>query len=391
MSVFKLAVLPAIPISTKPRKFEKLMRTLPSSTAASSASVAGVSISLSAKNHHHQCLLLTEPRRRGMMTCARLHVAAHIKALRIKCVNNRNIHYYLVGSPIFSQSGSGSGSGSGRGKPAARSAPPSSKESSSPSASPPPPPPRCSSSQNVAADLMSDNMGHESSTNDVAWYQKDVPSSPSLSSSSSSSSQRQRQRRPSKLLTLPTILTLGRVAAIPVFVGTYYVNSWWGTVATASIFIAAAITDWLDGYIARKMRLGTAFGAFLDPVADKLMVAATLVLLCSRPSEAAIFRDLPWLLPVPAILIIGREITMSAVREWAASQNSKLLEAVAVNNLGKWKTATQMIALTILLVTRDSSDGIFVSSGVALLYISAGLAVWSLVIYGMKIWKVLLR
>ncbi|KAL9268862.1 CDP-diacylglycerol--glycerol-3-phosphate 3-phosphatidyltransferase 1, chloroplastic-like protein [Drosera capensis] len=149
-----------------------------------------------------------------------------------------------------------------------------------------------------------DTMGcSESSTNgDV------VEQGVSLSSSSSRG-----EKGEVKLLTLPTILTLGRVAAIPIFISTYYVNSWWGTAATTSIFIAAAITDWLDGYIARKMRLGTAFGAFLDPVADKLMVAATLVLLCSRPSEAAMFRDMPWLLPVPAILIIGREVTVLTI------------------------------------------------------------------------------
>lgn len=201
-------------------------------------------------------------------------------------------------------------------------------------------------------------------------------------------------QQPSKLLTLPTVLTLGRVAAVPLLVSTFYVDSWWGTTTTTSIFIAAAITDWLDGYIARRMKLGTQFGAFLDPVADKLMVAATLVLLCTRPSEVAAFGQAPWLLTVPSIAIIGREITMSAVREWAASQNSKLLEAVAVNNLGKWKTATQMTALTILLATRDSSlagPGILVASGVVLLYISAGLALWSLVVYMRKIGKVLLK
>ncbi|KAF5742627.1 hypothetical protein HS088_TW09G00678 [Tripterygium wilfordii] len=200
-------------------------------------------------------------------------------------------------------------------------------------------------------------------------------------------------KQSSKLLTLPTILTLGRVAAVPLLVCTFYVDSWWGRTATTSIFIAAAITDWLDGYIARKMKLGSSFGAFLDPVADKLMVAATLVLLCTKPFESAIFGQVPWLLTVPAIAIIGREITMSAVREWAASQNSKLLEAVAVNNLGKWKTATQMIALTILLATRDSSlsEPGLVASGVTLLYISAGLSVWSLFVYMRKIWKVLLK
>lgn len=206
--------------------------------------------------------------------------------------------------------------------------------------------------------------------------------------------QQKRQQRPPKLLTLPTILTLGRVAAVPLLVSTFYVDSWWGTTATTSIFITAAVTDWLDGYLARKMELGSEFGAFLDPVADKLMVAATLVLLCTRPLEVAMFGQVPWLLAAPSIAIIGREITMSAVREWAASQNSKLLEAVAVNNLGKWKTATQMTALTILLATRDSSlggPGILVASGVVLLYVSAGLAVWSLVVYMRKISRVLLR
>lgn len=171
-------------------------------------------------------------------------------------------------------------------------------------------------------------------------------------------------------------------------------DSSWGRTATTSIFIAAAATDWLDGYLARKMRLGSIFGAFLDPVADKLMVATTLILLCTRPLEVAGFGHVPWLLAVPSIAIIGREITMSAVREWAASQDTKLLEAVAVNNLGKWKTATQMAALTILLATRDSSlagSGILVPSGVALLYISAGLSVWSLAVYMGKISKVLLK
>ncbi|KAL3581475.1 hypothetical protein D5086_015807 [Populus alba] len=222
---------------------------------------------------------------------------------------------------------------------------------------------------------------------DVDWHKNDRQNQPPSMLPSM-------QNHDSKLLTLPTILTLGRVAAVPLLVATFYVDSWWARTATTSIFVAAAITDWLDGYLARKMKLGTVFGAFLDPVADKLMVAATLILLCSRPLEVAMFREVPWLFTVPAIAIIGREITMSAVREWAASQNTRLLEAVAVNNLGKWKTATQMISLTILLATRDSSlggPGILVPSGVLLLYISAGLSVWSLAIYMSKIWKVLLK
>ncbi|XP_066352581.1 cardiolipin synthase (CMP-forming), mitochondrial-like [Miscanthus floridulus] len=199
---------------------------------------------------------------------------------------------------------------------------------------------------------------------------------------------------PPRLLTLPTVLTIGRVAAVPLLISTFYMEGPWAATATTGTFLAAAVTDWLDGYIARKMQLGTPFGAFLDPVADKLMVAATLVLLCTKPLETSLLNDGPWLLTVPSIAIIGREITMSAVREWAASQNSKVLEAVAVNNLGKWKTATQMIALTLLLASRDPSlpaQGALVAPGVALLYVSAGLAIWSLVVYMRKIWRILLK
>ncbi|XP_073021121.1 cardiolipin synthase (CMP-forming)-like [Primulina eburnea] len=200
--------------------------------------------------------------------------------------------------------------------------------------------------------------------------------------------------QPSKLLTLPTILTIGRVAAVPLLVCTFYVESWWGPTATTAIFLVAAVTDWLDGYLARKMKLGTPFGAFLDPVADKLMVAATLILLCTRPHGTGMFGQAQWLVTVPAVAIICREITMSAVREWAASQDRKLLEAVSVNNLGKWKTAIQMTALTILLASGGSSlvgAGTLVCSGIVLLYISAWLSVWSLFVYVRKIWKVLLR
>ncbi|KAF2590460.1 hypothetical protein F2Q70_00040893, partial [Brassica cretica] len=172
----------------------------------------------------------------------------------------------------------------------------------------------------------------------------------------------------------------------------FYVDCWWGRTATTSLFIAAAITDWLDGYLARKMRLGSAFGAFLDPVADKLMVAATLILLCTKPMDAVVvLGPIPWLVTVPSIAIIGREITMSAVREWAASQNGKLSKAVAVNSLGKWKTATQMIALTILLASRDSSFERLLPSGIGLLYVSAGLSIWSLVVYMRQIMRVLLK
>ncbi|CAL0314589.1 unnamed protein product [Lupinus luteus] len=115
----------------------------------------------------------------------------------------------------------------------------------------------------------------------------------------------------SKLLTLPTILTLARIAAIPLLVATFYMDGWRGTAGCATIFTAAAITDWLDGFIARKMNLNSTFGAFLDPVADKLMVATTLILLCTQPLDLPLFSQTPWLLIIPSITIIGREVSPS--------------------------------------------------------------------------------
>ncbi|GBG67111.1 hypothetical protein CBR_g81535 [Chara braunii] len=159
------------------------------------------------------------------------------------------------------------------------------------------------------------------------------------------------------LLNIPTLLTLCRVAAVPALLVVYFVQEPWAAAAGAIIFLAASVTDWLDGFLARKMGTSSAFGAFLDPVADKLMVATVLVLLCSRPPPTGAFAGFPWLLPLPSILIIGREITMSAIREWAASQGGKMHKAVAVNSLGKWKTAMQMAALTLLLAIRDQSRG----------------------------------
>uniref|UniRef100_M4EBR7 CDP-diacylglycerol--glycerol-3-phosphate 3-phosphatidyltransferase n=1 Tax=Brassica campestris TaxID=3711 RepID=M4EBR7_BRACM len=179
----------------------------------------------------------------------------------------------------------------------------------------------------------------------------------------------------SKVLTLPTVLTLCRVAAVPLLV------------ASRPLYTCKVRSTLMVG----GEQLPPQASSLLDPVADKLMVAATLILLCTKPIDVAVLGPVPWLLTVPSIAIIGREITMSAVREWAASQNGKLLEAVAVNNLGKWKTATQMTALTILLASRDRSVGWLVASGAGLLYVSAGLSVWSLLVYMRMIWKVLLK
>lgn len=144
------------------------------------------------------------------------------------------------------------------------------------------------------------------------------------------------------MLTLPNLLTWTRILAIPMFIGIFYLpdhlltlheKNLWATV----LFTAAAITDWLDGWLARRLNQLSAFGAFLDPVADKLMVAAALIVLVEIDRASAIV----------AVIIIGREITISALREWMAKIGAS--KSVAVNFLGKIKTASQMIAIPMLL------------------------------------------
>ncbi|NVK30712.1 MAG: CDP-diacylglycerol--glycerol-3-phosphate 3-phosphatidyltransferase [Gammaproteobacteria bacterium] len=144
-------------------------------------------------------------------------------------------------------------------------------------------------------------------------------------------------------MTLPTMLTLARVIAIPFLVAIYFWAGKWAGEVAAAIFIAAAITDWLDGYLARKLDQSSAFGAFLDPVADKLIVAAALVLAAHHYQNIVI--------SVCAVVIIGREITISALREWMAELGAR--GVVAVSWWGKWKTTAQMIALPCLLWEQD--------------------------------------
>lgn len=189
-------------------------------------------------------------------------------------------------------------------------------------------------------------------------------------------------------INLPTAITIVRVVAVPVVTALFYYPAAWVSPVICFVFILAAITDWLDGYLARKMNLVSSFGAFLDPVADKLMVAAALVLLCTiAPQNVQ-----PWAVAVPATVIVGREITMSAIREWAAAAGGEAHSAVAVNSYGKWKTATQLVALSVLLGVRDgtawlgldpagAAAGWLTQGGVCCLWASAGLALLSLWIY----------
>lgn len=172
-------------------------------------------------------------------------------------------------------------------------------------------------------------------------------------------------------MNLPNNLTLLRIALIPVFVACFYAPIPYQYPIASLVFAVAALTDLLDGYLARRLDLVSPLGAFLDPVADKLMVAVVLVLLVQRDPSV-------WI-ALPAAIIIGREITISALREWMAELGAR--SKVAVSVFGKIKTTAQMIAL-ILLVYRAPEFGLPVyETGVVLLYIAAILTLVSMFQY----------
>lgn len=184
--------------------------------------------------------------------------------------------------------------------------------------------------------------------------------------------------------TIPTILTLLRIILIPVFVVFYYLPVEWANLATTAIFASAAVTDWLDGYLARRLKAHSSFGAFLDPVADKLMVATALVLIVdSNPTAFNGF----WM-ALPAAIIIGREITISALREWMAELGATA--TVAVSMLGKVKTTAQMGALLLLIYQEPLAGLPTALVGFALLYVAAVLTLWSMVMYMRAAWPALL-
>ena len=178
---------------------------------------------------------------------------------------------------------------------------------------------------------------------------------------------------------IPNILTLLRIILIPVLVVVFYMPGPWSYQLSALIFGLAAITDWLDGYLARRLQQTSPFGAFLDPVADKLMVAVALVVLVQdNPSE---------LFAVPAAVIIGREIVISALREWMAEIGART--RVAVSIVGKVKTTLQMIAILLLLYRMPVGEFPTHTVGVILLYIAAILTIWSMFVYLKAAWPIL--
>lgn len=188
-----------------------------------------------------------------------------------------------------------------------------------------------------------------------------------------------------RILNIPNILTLARIVLIPVFLLVAYWPPAVGIHDAApdvtrhliltAIFVVAAITDWFDGYLARSLNQTSAFGRFLDPVADKLMVAAALIVLVQwQPSISMAFA---------AIVIISREITVSALREWMAELGART--NVAVSTVGKYKTAFQMIAISVFLLNWRPLDML----AYALLYTAVVLTLWSMMIYLKAAWPYL--
>ncbi|MCO7222735.1 CDP-diacylglycerol--glycerol-3-phosphate 3-phosphatidyltransferase [Pleionea sp. CnH1-48] len=179
-------------------------------------------------------------------------------------------------------------------------------------------------------------------------------------------------------MNIPNILTIFRIVMIPFFVLAFYLPVHWNHLAAGLIFAVAGWTDWFDGYIARRFNMTSPLGAFLDPVADKLMVTISLVLIVE-------YYETPWI-AIPSIVIIGREITVSALREWMAELGKSA--SVKVAFVGKAKTLMQLSAI-FFLILGDPVGPFFVPLGYLALYIAVALTLWSMVIYLKAAWPYL--
>lgn len=177
-------------------------------------------------------------------------------------------------------------------------------------------------------------------------------------------------------MNIPVVLTLSRIFAIPVIVIFYSLPFWWAHPVAAILLGLAAFTDWLDGYLARSLSQTTQLGAFLDPVADKLLVAVSLVMVLSA-------HLIPYL-GVAAAIIIGREIAISALREWMSTIGKRV--SVKVNTIAKYKTTIQMLALGMLVWYHPNSFFWIRWIGPILLYFAAILTIWSMCVYLKAAW-----
>ena len=170
-------------------------------------------------------------------------------------------------------------------------------------------------------------------------------------------------------MNLANAITSFRLLLIPMVVGSYYSDWVFSNVAAAALFTLASLSDWLDGYLARRLDIATDLGAFLDPVADKLLVSAVLIMLSTQ---------FPVLL-LPAILIVSREIVISALREWMAARGKR--DVVAVAYSGKLKTTVQMLAIIVLILVTESSPDYLIWLGLCMIYLAALLGLYSAYLY----------
>jgi CDP-diacylglycerol--glycerol-3-phosphate 3-phosphatidyltransferase len=182
-------------------------------------------------------------------------------------------------------------------------------------------------------------------------------------------------------ITLPTAITLFRIALIPLFVLVFYLPFSWTNIVATAIFAFASLTDWVDGYLARSMQQESSFGAFLDPVADKLMVVVVIVLLVE--ANPSIF------VALPSVVIVAREISISALREWMAQIGSSA--TVKVSWIGKSKTLLQMLALGFMIFAEPLMGLPIFRIGLVIYYVAAFLTLVSMVNYLRAAWPVITR
>jgi CDP-diacylglycerol--glycerol-3-phosphate 3-phosphatidyltransferase len=173
------------------------------------------------------------------------------------------------------------------------------------------------------------------------------------------------------MLNIPNLLSLLRILFIPVLIVFYFVPHSSATVWATAIFVLAGVTDWLDGYLARRLDQMSAFGAFIDPVADKLIVVVALLLI--------LYKSPTWIILLPVIVIVFRELLISALREWMAELGARNL--VKVSSMGKWKTTFQMIAIGCLIFYKPLLGIPVFEIGIVLLYVAALLTLISMIIY----------
>lgn len=185
---------------------------------------------------------------------------------------------------------------------------------------------------------------------------------------------------------IPNCLTIGRIIIVPIIVFIYLYDIKYGNIINTLLFIIAAITDWLDGFLARKWNQHSKLGAFLDPVADKLLVVTLLVLIISDTDlRSGLWSELLFLITI--MIIISREITISALREWMAEIGKR--KEVAVSQIGKYKATLQMIAIGFFLFHENLFGLPVLKIGEVLMYTAGILTVWSMYVYFKSAWQVL--